>query len=101
MVPVEALAYGTPAVVPDYGGVADAIRAEDKTGGLHFRVWDSGSLADQLQQLIEDRALWQQFSDSGPAIAEHYSVPRLADRVLEHMNLAHHPAATPPTAASG
>jgi glycosyltransferase involved in cell wall biosynthesis len=87
MVPVEALAYGTPAVVPDYGGVADAIRAGEKTGGLHFRVWDSGGLADQLQRMLEDEALWQQFSSNGPAIAEHYSVPRLADRVLDHLKL--------------
>src|SRR5262249_6212213 len=37
MVPVEAMAQGTPAVVPDSGGVAGLICAAGHQGGLRFR----------------------------------------------------------------
>lgn len=43
MVPVEAMAHGTPAVVPDYGGIASAIGANGHSGGLLFRAWDSAT----------------------------------------------------------
>ena len=61
MVAAETLAHGTPAVVPDYGGIAGAIEAEGERGGLHFRVWDSGDLADtiaRLQAFQEAGAEW-------------------------------------------
>ena len=87
MVPVEAMSYGTPVVVPDYGGVASIIEAEGHVGGIQFRVWDSGDLADKIQSLIEDRAQWQQLADAGPKVAEYYSVAKLTDRVLNHLEL--------------
>ncbi len=91
MVPVEAGAFGTPAVVPAYGGVAKTIDINGYKSGLHFDVWDSGSLADQLQKLIEDKQLWQQLSEQGPKVAEYYSVPNLANRILDLMQLPHQP----------
>lgn len=92
MVPVEAAAYGTPAVVPDHGGITEAIRAGESpdapTAGLTFGAWDSGDLAEQVGRLLDDEALWRRLSDAGPAVADHYSVARLADRVLAHLGLA-------------
>ena len=93
MVPVEAGAFGTPAVVPAYGGVAKTIDINGYKSGLHFDVWDSGSLADQLQRLIEDKQLWQQLSEQGPKVADYYSVPNLANRILDLMQLPHQPNA--------
>lgn len=93
MVPVEASAFGTPAVVPAYGGVAKTISVNGMQSGLHFDVWDSGSLANQMQKLIEDKVLWQQLSDQGPAIADYYSIAKLANRVLDMMQLPHRPDA--------
>ncbi|MEE9211650.1 MAG: glycosyltransferase family 4 protein [Phycisphaeraceae bacterium] len=87
MVPVEAMSYGTPAVVPDYGGVAGVIEAEGKIAGVRFRVWDSGDLADQIQSLLQDRTRWQQLADAAPHVARYYSVANLADRILAHLNL--------------
>lgn len=87
MVPVEAAAFGTPAVVPAYGGVAQTVAINGHQSGLHFDVWDSGSLANQLQRLIEDQKLWQQLSEQGPAVADYYSVPNLANRLLDMMQL--------------
>lgn len=88
MVPVEAMAQGTPAIVPDWGGVASAIRAGDEEGGLLFRCWDSGDLANGIEQLLDDEALYQRLSSAGPRVAQYYSVQKLADRVLTHLGVA-------------
>ncbi len=87
MVPVEAMAYGTPAVVPDAGGVAQVIEANGACGGVRFNVWDSGDLARQIERVITDKELWQRLSADGPRVAEYFSIPRLADRVLRHAGL--------------
>ena len=87
MVAVEALAHGTPAIVPDLGGIASAIQADGQTGGLHFRTWDSAHLADQIARLLQDNELHRRLSEAGPGIAAHYSVEKLADRVLAHVGL--------------
>ena len=87
MVAIEAMSYGTPAVVPDYGGVAGVVEVDGLQGGIKFDVWDSGSLADALEKLLKDRDLWQRLCDNGPKVAEYFSVPRLADRVLDHLGI--------------
>jgi glycosyltransferase involved in cell wall biosynthesis len=91
MVPVEAMAQGTPAIVPDTGGVAGVIRAGEQgrePAGLTFRSWDSGDLASKIEQLLDDDALHGRLSAAGPRVAEYYSVQRLADRVLAHLGIA-------------
>jgi glycosyltransferase involved in cell wall biosynthesis len=99
MVAVEALAHRTPAVVPDHGGIAAAIEADGEVGGLRFRSWDSGHLAEQIERLLTDDDLHRQLVEAGPRIAEYYSVRNLADRVLAHLGLPlTPPAATAPTA---
>lgn len=87
MVPVEAGAYGTPAVVPDYGGVAETVQVDDMQCGLRFRVWDSGDLADKIDAMLTDEPAWRRMSADGPRIAEYYSIERLADRVLDHLGV--------------
>jgi hypothetical protein len=88
MVPVEAMVQGTPVVVPDTGGVSQLPFLGHQQGGLLFRSWDSGDLANQLERLLTDRALHSRLSASAPQIASHYSVERLADRMLEFLDLA-------------
>jgi glycosyltransferase involved in cell wall biosynthesis len=85
MVPVEAMAQGTPVLVPDLGGVSAVVEADGRRAGLRFQVWDSGDLADQLQRLLTDDALWRELSDAAPAVAAHFSVQRLAERFLDHV----------------
>jgi glycosyltransferase involved in cell wall biosynthesis len=99
MVAAEVLAHGTPVVVPDFGGVASAIEAEGLVGGLRFRVWDSGDLAEQVSRLLSDDALWQELSTSGPRIAAYFSVANLADRVLALLGLAAQAKSAPHDAA--
>lgn len=87
MVAAEAVAHGTPAIVPDYGGVASAIAANGETAGLRFNAWDSGDLAAQINRLLSDPALREQLRDAGPRVAEHFSIENLADRVLAHLGI--------------
>ena len=89
MVPVEAMAQGTPALVSDTGGVADLIFAADRQGGLRFRSWDSGDLALQIERLLTDGALHERLAADAPHVAEHFSVARMGERVLDHLRLPH------------
>ena len=88
MVAVEALAHRTPAIVPDYGGVASAIEADGAIGGLRFRAWDSADLAQQIERLLTDDTLYRRLSEAGPRVAAHFSVQKLADRILAHLSVA-------------
>jgi hypothetical protein len=38
-----------------------------------------------------DEGLWQRLSSAGPAVADHYSVARLADRVLGQLGIGSRP----------
>jgi glycosyltransferase involved in cell wall biosynthesis len=89
MVPVEAMAQGTPVVVPNIGGVASVAQVGAQRGGLHFASWDTRDLADQLQALIEQHDLHAALSTGAPHIAEHFSVANLGERVLDHLELPH------------
>ncbi|MBD3673368.1 MAG: glycosyltransferase family 4 protein [Planctomycetaceae bacterium] len=87
MVPVEAMTQSTPAIVPDLGGVAELPFADGLQAGLQFRAWDSADLAQQLELLLTDRAMYSRFVSQARAVAEQYSVERITDRELELMGL--------------
>ncbi|HTI49740.1 MAG TPA: glycosyltransferase family 4 protein [Planctomycetaceae bacterium] len=89
MVPVEAMAQGTPVVVPDIGGVASVVQVGACKAGLLFSSWDSGDLADKLQALIEEELLHASLAAGAPHIADHFSVAKLGERVLDHVGLPH------------
>ncbi len=93
MVAVEAMAHETPAIVPDYGGIASAIEGNGAVGGLRFRTWDSAHLAEQMQRLLTDDDLHRKLSEAGPRVAAHYSVANMTDRVLAHIDVPARPAA--------
>jgi glycosyltransferase involved in cell wall biosynthesis len=94
MVPVEAMAYGTPVVVPDTGGISGVTRVGAHRAGLNFRSWDSGHLAEQLGRLLEDAELRNQLAADAPFIADHFSVHRLGDRILDHLGIVRLPEST-------
>jgi glycosyltransferase involved in cell wall biosynthesis len=96
MVAVEAMAHGTPVIVPDFGGVVEAIQAEGRMGGLLFRSWDSGDLAEQMARVLEDPELRRSLSEVAPFVADYHSVPRMVDRLLAHMGLSSVPRAVRP-----
>lgn len=89
MVPVEAMAQGTPVVVPDIGGVAGVVEVGAHKAGLLFSSWDSGDLADKLEALIQEDTLRAKLAAGAPHVAEHFSVEKLGERVLDHVGLPH------------
>ncbi|SFU53083.1 glycosyltransferase family 4 protein [Pseudoduganella namucuonensis] len=91
LVVAEAMSHGTPVLVPDYGGVAEVIHDQGRSGGLSFRTWDSGDLARQLGRLLEDRALHTELAANARVVASRFSVDRMADGVLEHMGMRPQP----------
>ncbi len=60
---LEAMAAGKPVIAPDSGGNPEAV--EHKKTGLLFKPCDSISLAEALQQLIEDKNLRQWMGEAG------------------------------------
>ena len=87
LVAAEAMSYGTPVVVPDHGGITEVVQINGVRGGLTFKAWDSSDLATQLERLVTDDALHGELKANTRALAEHFSVDRLTDRVLEHVGL--------------
>jgi glycosyltransferase involved in cell wall biosynthesis len=87
MVAPEAMAYGTPVLVPDYGGITETVAVDGKVGGLTFRAWDTRDLAAQLERLITDDALHASLAAAAPTVAEHFGTDAMTDRVLTHMGL--------------
>ncbi len=87
MVAAEAMSHGTPVIVPDHGGVAEAIGKDDGAGGLTFRVWDSGDLADQIERMVRDDALHAQLAGNTRQAAAKFDVEVMTDRVLEHLGI--------------
>ncbi len=87
MVAVEAMSYGTPVLVPDHGGITEAIRWGGKAGGLTFKSWDTQDLASQMRRLLCDDDLHHQLSADARTVAEHFNVESMTDQVLNHMKL--------------
>ena len=87
LVAAEAMSHGTPVLVPDHGGITEVVQIDGQRGGLMFKAWDSHDLAIQLEKLITDDALHGELTSNTRALAEHFSVDRLTNRVLEHMGL--------------
>jgi glycosyltransferase involved in cell wall biosynthesis len=91
MVAAEALSRGTPVVVPDHGGLTEAITVDGRSAGLVFRVWDTGSLAAQLERLLVDDVLHAKLARNARSVAEAFGVPATLDRLLAHVGLGPRP----------
>ncbi|MGA2233672.1 MAG: glycosyltransferase family 4 protein [Tepidisphaeraceae bacterium] len=87
MVAPEAMSHGTPVLVPDQGGITEAISCNGSAGGLKFKSWDTADLAAQLKRLVTDGALHGELAKNAPIVAANFSVGRMTDRVLEHLGL--------------
>jgi glycosyltransferase involved in cell wall biosynthesis len=87
MVAAEAMSYGTPVIVPDIGGITEAVEWDGVSGGLTFRSWDSADLARQLERVLTDDDLHRSLAANTRAVAAHFTVDRMTDRVLEHLGL--------------
>ncbi len=83
MVPVEAMAQGTPVVVPDRGGVSELPFFNEEQAGLNFRMWDTVDLSTQLARLLNDESFYKSCSEQARSIANNYSVSEVSDRILK------------------
>jgi glycosyltransferase involved in cell wall biosynthesis len=87
MVAAEAMSHGTPVIVPDHGGITEVIESEGRAAGLTFRAWDSWSLAEQLQRMLTDDALYRTLAANTRSMAAGFTVDRMTDAVLEHVGV--------------
>ena len=87
MVAAEAMSHGTPVIVPDHGGITEVIESEGRAAGLTFRAWDSLSLAEQLQRMLTDDALYKTLAANTRSMAAGFTVDRMTDAVLEHVGV--------------
>ncbi|HTW94556.1 MAG TPA: glycosyltransferase family 4 protein [Tepidisphaeraceae bacterium] len=87
MVAAEAMSQGTPVLVPDQGGVKEAVRWNGAVGGLTFKAWDTADLARQLERLLTDDALHAELAAQSRAVASNFSVEKMTDGVLGHLGI--------------
>jgi len=90
MVVPEAMSHGTPVLIPDQGGITEAIGAGDAASGLTFRAWDTADLAAQLKRLLTDDALHARLSQNTRTVAANFSVEKMTDNILSHLGLSMH-----------
>ncbi|MGI4886577.1 MAG: glycosyltransferase family 4 protein [Janthinobacterium lividum] len=89
MVLVEAMAYGVPVVA---GRASGAVPWVVEDGGLLVDVTSVGAIAEAVNRLLSDRALYEHASTRAMAIvAERFPLAKIADQYLE---LYAQPAAT-------
>jgi glycosyltransferase involved in cell wall biosynthesis len=79
---LEAMACGVPVVAPQHGAFPEMLAKT--SGGLLVRPDDPGSFADGLAAIRNRPAQAHQLGVNGAAgVQQHYSVARMADRVIE------------------
>ena len=79
---LEAMACGVPVVAPQHGAFPEMLAKT--SGGLLARPNDAASFADGLAAIRNNPAQARQIGLSGAAgVQQHYSVARMADRMVE------------------
>jgi len=79
---IEAMASGVPVVQPRWGSFPEMI--ENTGGGLLCEPNDASSLAEAIYSIWKNPELANDLARQGPAgVHEHYSVARMAEKVLE------------------
>lgn len=83
LVHLEAMACGVPVITTPHCGSL----VRDGVDGFIVPIRDSGSLADRLQQLIEDRALRRQMGAAARQRAREFSWGRYGERLLAALSV--------------
>jgi glycosyltransferase involved in cell wall biosynthesis len=79
---IEALAVGTPIIVPDHGMFPELVA--DTGGGVMFEAKNVASLADALASHLDDRAAASERGQRGQAVVrDRYTAERMAHETLE------------------
>lgn len=77
----EAMACGMPVVATNIGGIPYVVTQGES--GLLNDYTDSQTMADHLEQLMTDSALWQQMSANARQAAKQYDWGVIAEKVVE------------------
>ncbi|GGL99589.1 glycosyltransferase family 4 protein [Nakamurella endophytica] len=86
LVPLEAMACGTPVVATGTGGSAEYLR--DGGNALLVPAGDPAALAAAVGRLARDPALRRALADAGRHTSTHYTVPGLAARLSDLLRRA-------------
>ena len=78
IVALEAMSAGVPAIVSKTGGLDEIV--EDGVNGLEFSPGSAESLANAIQRLMDEPALYPKIIKNGMASLEKYSWPLVAER---------------------
>ncbi|MEA2003625.1 MAG: glycosyltransferase family 4 protein [archaeon] len=82
LVPIEAMACGTPVILPDHGAFPEIIR--ETKGGLLFRSNDTYDLAKKIIILMESEDKRMELSKDGlEAVRQKFGAKLMADKVLK------------------
>jgi glycosyltransferase involved in cell wall biosynthesis len=74
---LEAMAVGTPAVVPHVGSVTDAVSHGEN--GLVVGEADPEAVADAIERLLEDNALRERLASNAPGVRDSFSYDAARD----------------------
>lgn len=78
---IEALAAGTPVVLPDHGSFPELVA--ETGGGLLHRAEDAGHLAERLAELLNDAQRCKSLGETGlQHVHEHRHAGRMAEQTL-------------------
>ncbi|MBI3286878.1 MAG: glycosyltransferase [Chloroflexi bacterium] len=86
MVALEAMACGTPVIASRVGGLTFTVK--DGQTGFLIPDGDARALCDRVQRLLDDPGLRQRMGQQARQVAQHYSWPLIAERILK----LYHPA---------
>ncbi|MDZ7371872.1 MAG: glycosyltransferase, partial [candidate division KSB1 bacterium] len=79
---LEAMALGVPVIAADAAGNPDLIR--DGENGLLYKAGDSRHLAQQIERLLHDQALYRTLQENGRKTAlDDFSIERTIERYEE------------------
>jgi glycosyltransferase involved in cell wall biosynthesis len=82
---VEARAFGCPAVATRVGGIPSSLR--DGENGLLVEPREPRGIAAAIQRILDDEALRMRLIDTGLQDAQHESVERFADQLIEELHI--------------
>lgn len=87
LVPVEAMACGTPVVVSNHGGPREIV--EDGKTGIHVDPFDPYEVAGGIERLVSDEELVNEMGENGYNLVRgKFTIDHYVERLLGEMNVS-------------
>lgn len=78
---LEAMAAALPVIVPKVGGIAEMV--EDGVNGYKIDVQELGKIAEKIQEILTDRALYGHLAEHALASSRHYDTQSMIEKVVK------------------